>query len=304
MKLIIDNQIIKLIKAEMFKTPDNLFTEQNNQVTLRWPSLLEYLDLGSIFSQLPEFNQTNPLFQATVTTLHSYVDQDTIFNIYDRLFAENLTLIKVLPQLQSVALLQAIEHQPKLANLEIENALSFSLKHYKTALTLNNRNAMHDLILYLGWDRMCAWISRLFDYQSQDTNFVKGLKILKECLIESFLHISHQDQTPPSFYCLLEALVFYYMREECLQKHSSDEWIILSQSFQLIKQKDELADFFYIDDGIVKKSKTPSESLYLTLESSDKVNARITLAELILGKIKSDFPAWNYEFQQNKIISQ
>lgn len=153
---------------------------------------------------------------------------------------------------------------------------------------------MHDLILYLAWDRMCVCTARLFDYQSNDPKFIKGIRVLRDCLIESYQHIAQQGRTTPGIYRMIESVFFYQMREENLGKLLPAQWTILTQSFQALKGQDELADFFYIDDGVtlekVLKMEEEDSECYLTLDSPNRVNARLSLAQCMMDQLKSEVP--------------
>jgi hypothetical protein len=247
--------------------------------------LLEYLELGTLLEDILPFDETNPFFQATVATLCQNVEKEVLHHIYDHLFIEILKQIKALPQINANFLLHVIKKK--------EDA---NLASYEAALIENPSHAMHDLILYLAWDRMCVWMARLFNHQSTNPTFIRGLDVLKECLIESYQHIKEQGRTSPGIYRMLEALFFYEMREENLQKHSPDEWAMLTQSFPILKGENELVDFFYIDDLISSEGTS-----YLTLDSPDKVKARFTLAEYLINKIKEATPTWNYVLHPKEI---
>jgi hypothetical protein len=295
MKIIVDNQIVKLLSldaADIMKNP--LISDQHNQLTFRWPSFLESLRLGSLFSNLPIFNEREPLFVATISTLHTTEEKEVVFHIYDHLFIENLNQIKALGQIQPSFLLEAI-------NKEKEKGAFFSLifDSYEKAFIENRSHAIHDLILYLAWDRMCVWIARIFNYQSGDLKFIKNLRILKECLVESYQHITFQRKTAPGVYRMLEAVFFYQMREENLQKHTPSEWELLTKSFSVLKGELELADFFYIDDAILSEE---SSECYLTQDSQDRVALRLALAQYIVDKLKTEFSHWGYTLRRKKII--
>ncbi len=215
----------------------------DDQIQLNWPSLLELLGLGAIYLSLPVFDPTNPLFEATVSTLSLHGEREVVHHVYDHLFAECLRQIQTLPQLNAPSLIQAIEkvHQ------QSESPLSAALGTYETAFKEKPADTMHDLILYLAWDRMCIWMGRLFDHQLSHANFIQALEYLKECLIESYLHISQDGRTIPGIYRMIEALFFFEMREENLQKHSASDWDLLSKSFPALSSQDELIDDYHLD---------------------------------------------------------
>lgn len=307
MNIIIDNQIVKIFAHDATKIVKNPFISNlDNSISFRWPSLFEYLGLGSILSNLPAFDQTTPLFTACISTLFATKDKEALFYVYDRLFAENLNHINSLPQINAAFLLQTIKEQREKASfLEAEKVLSPVLAAYEAALVEKASHTMHHLILYLAWDRMCVWIGRLFNYQSVDQKFIKGLDVLKECLIESYQHIAQQGRTSPGIFRMLETLFFYQMREENLQKHTDAEWIVLSQSFHALKAQDELLDFFYIDDAVISEEKLQIEEgdsdYYLTLDSSESVKFRLALAQYMMDKLKAEFPQWRYVLRLKKI---
>jgi hypothetical protein len=179
------------------------------------------------------------------------------------------------------------------------------LAAYESALEERASQTMHDLVLYLAWDRMCVWMARLFDYQSTELKFIKGIEVLKECLIESYQHMTQQG-TSLSIYRMLEALFVYEIRQENLQKHTPEEWTTLSQSFHALTAQEGLVDFFYIDDAVVPeeslKIEEESSECYLILDSPDKVNSRLGFAQYMMDKLKSEVPQWNYVLRKKKIV--
>lgn len=299
--MIVDNEIIKLFVSDAAKIMNNPYIlDTDNHLSFRWPSLLEYLELGSIFSNLPAFDQNQPLFKACLATLCTNEDREVLFYIYDRLFAEHLNQITALTQIQPAFLLQAIENQrQKTSFLDLKTVLSPVLTAFEISLKEKTSDTMHDLILYLSWDRMCVSMARLFDYPSNDPKFISGITVLRDSLIDSYQHIAQQGRTNPGFYRMLEALLFYQMREENLEKLTPAEWTTLSQSFPTLKAQDELADFFYIDDAL--KSEKGSSELYLTLDSPNRVHARLALAGCFMDKLKAEIPNWNYTLHQKNM---
>ncbi len=103
---------------------------------------------------------------------------------------------------------------------------------------------------------------------------------------------------------MLEALVFYQMREENLQKHTPAQWTLLSQSFQVLKPEEKLADFFYIDDAMTVEElkEIEEENLHLTLDSPDRVNSRLALARYMIDHLKSEIPQWQLVLRPTKVI--
>lgn len=308
MKIVVDNQIAKILSHDAAKIVKNpLIAHPENYISFGWPSLLEYLQLGSIFVNLPVFDQATSIFEVTVSTLCENQEKEDVFYIYDSLFAENLNHIKSLPQINASFLLQSIQEQRQQSSFkEVEKALSPSLAAYEVALREKTSHTMHDLILYLAWDRMCVWMARLFDYQSTHPQFIKGLEILKECLIESYQHIAQQGRTSPGIYRMLESFVFYAMREENLQNHTEIEWKVLSQAFQALKAPDEIVDCFYIDEAVILKDRLKAEEenaeCYLTLDFPDRVKSRSALAQYMMDKLQSTTPQWGYVLRPKKIV--
>lgn len=250
-------------------------------ITLKWPTFLECLDLADLYNHLPSFDAEHPFFQKCLKILFEE-GKDQAVDLFDRLFAENLCLVKDLPQLQASFLLEAIEKKES----SIDRRLYASWNLYE------NRLNLHDLILYLGWERMCISVSRLFDAQSAELNFLHNLEVLKECLVESYQHISKDGKTSPSLYRLLEALFFYHMREENLHKLTEEEWSTLSQSFNILKDQNALADFFYIDEE--------DDATYLTSEPQASINTRLIFADFM---IKKELPNLTIDLKSKIIVS-
>lgn len=305
MEVIVDKNIIKSLLSNLLKVNTDLLTDPKNKIGFRWPTFLKYLDIEPFSTDFPIFDEANVIFQASLDVLHTWKDNDTIFHMYDRLFAEILSLIKALPQIDPNFLLEAAKKRPPLVPSELEKAMTAAFAIYEKALVENTYHTMHDLILYLGYDRICVWIAHLFDYPSSEPKFIRGIKVLKECLIESYLHISNQGRTFPSIYRLFETLVFYNMREDVLNQHTPDDWAILSQSFSVLKGDRDISDVFYIDDAVLttSKLKTYPECCYLTLNNPDEINLQHHLAKFMLKKLAIEFPDWNYKLQEQKIIS-
>jgi hypothetical protein len=310
MKIALDNKLTQTLSenpSEILTSP--LISDPNNQISFSWPSLLEYLALGSILKELPAFETSEPIFDACVAALCSNNEKEVIFYLYDTIFTECLNQIKGLPQINAHRLLEAINLcRQKTSYQTIKNKISNSLDHYETALLNHPSHIMHDLVLYLAWNQMCVRMSTLFDYPSEDANYIQNLDTLKECLIESFIHITQQGRTSPSFYRLIESLFFYQIREENMQKHTPEEWTMLSQSFPIISSQDRFTDFWYIDaglksnDGLPMKEHKDDFDSYLTLDTSQRVNSRLALTQFILKKIKADTPLWTYDFQPKNVF--
>lgn len=298
MKVSFDNQVVRLFADEadmVLSSP--LGSTENSSLSFGWPTFLEYLELGDLFSTFPSFDESQPLFVATVSALCEVDNPEDLFYIYDSLFTTILKQIKNLPEIDPIFLLERIEEKKnRLSFWELEKYLSPALASHELALRNNAADAMHDLVLYLAWDRMCIAMARLFDYPSSDVKYLSNLKRLRWCLIESYQHISAQGKTTPSFYRLMEALFYYQMRVEHLPMHTESEWELLQKSFPVLKNQNELVDVFYIDQG--------KESLlnHLTLDTPEVVQARLDLATYMIGKISEEVPQWSFSLRQCNII--
>jgi len=305
MKISVDNQVIRLFSEnpkKLLATP--LATESGTCLDFNWASLLEYLGLGSLLSRLSPFDQTHPLFKATVSALCEVDNPEDLFYIYDSLFVEMLKQVKSLPEIDASFLLKKMEEKKReISAAPLQNILFSSLTEQEKSLKENAPRAMHDLILYLAWDRMCFCMARLFDDPCKDPKFLQNLRHFNGCLIESFHHIAGQGKTSPSFYRLIEALFYYRMREEHLHLHSESEWELLSQSFPVLKNPNELIDFFYIDRALAPDSTAAETPLrHLTVDPPELVERRLALAHYILSKIREIFPKWNYSLRPSDIV--
>ncbi|MBA2728897.1 MAG: hypothetical protein H0U49_12085 [Parachlamydiaceae bacterium] len=310
MEIHLDNKLIRILADNPSELVNNsMISDSQNLLILGWPSFLEYLDLGSILKTLPQLEASEPIFNACLEALCVNEEKEVILYLFDTLFTECLNQIKGLPQINAPYLLQALNTRRQETSFQLsKKATSFSLDQYESALNDHSSNIMHDLVLYLAWDRMCITMSRLFDYPSENSKYIQNLDVLKECLIESFLHITQQGRTSPSVYRLIEALFFYQIREENIQKHTAEEWTLLSQTFPILSSQDKVTDFWYIDAGLVHKNdldntkhKTNSDC-YLTLDSLQRIESRLALAQFIIDKLNTNVPQWDYVFQPKRII--
>lgn len=304
MKISIDNQVVRLFSCDADKVLNSPLGTEDSFLSFSWPSFLEYLELGQLLSRLPSFDSSEALFTASVSALCEVDNPEDLFYIYDSLFTEMLKQVKALPEIDPVFLLEKIEEKKsRLSFWEMEKILSPALSAKEKMLRENAPQAMHDLVLYLAWDRMCVCMARLFDYQCADPRFIENLRKLRWCLIESYQHIANQGRTSPSFYRLIEALFYYQMREEHLQLHMETEWQLLTQSFSALKGQNELIDVLYIDHAVVPDSETKEELFsHLTLDPPEIVECRLALAHYMIGQIKKEIPQWNYTLSSSNII--
>lgn len=313
MNAFIDNQLIQKIIAEEVENGENslvesciqagiLADEQSFQIIFGWPSLLEYIGQGSLFEAFPKFDKHNPLFAFITSSLTLDSEKDFLFRLYDQIFVECLTQVKALSQIHPAFILSQIQKKKSSA------LFSRSLDHYEKILTGDPANTLHHLILYLAWDRVCVNLALLFEHIYPDLESQEGLRVFKECLLESFQHITEQGKAVPGFFRLLEALYAYQMREEVIQTHTDAEWLALCQSSRALRSRENIPDVFYIDAALVDHRKLKSlikekePVRVLTLDSIDKVKASLLFADYMIEKLKIEIPEWPYTFRPLEII--
>jgi hypothetical protein len=297
MKISIDDQLVRLFLAEPEEWNERVeTTDPKYALLLSWSSLLVFLEKEQLFEQLPPFEDTK-LFTATVETLGKEMSEENLFYIYDSLFADILNKVRNCPEVNPSYLLHEIEKRKKRKIPEkLELLIQPALEAKEQFLRESPAHAMHGLILYLSWDRMCIAISKLFDTQSTNPHFLKNLKVLKSCLIESFLHIFKEGRVVPSLYRLVEALFFYQMREEQLQLHTEKEWEILKGSFSVLKGEKELVDTSYIDQALFGPPHKGQERLcHWTPEAPETVQRRMSLVQYVIELLKNETPDWGLE---------
>lgn len=294
MKLVIDNHITdKLSCGEAVPEINDFQT-----IIFKWPTLLKFLKLDPM-PQLKTWDETNPIFQLYLKSLFSITEKELLYHIYDMLFAETIGEIKSLKDLSKKNLLEKIENISN-QNKNIINAL----QSFQSDFSGSNSKAMHDLILYLSFERMCHCLSKFLDYQTKDLTYTHNLKVLRECLIDSYVHIRSQGNCFLSFYTLIESLFFFEMREENLSKHTDEEWKVLNQTFSVLKQDEGLTSCFYIDDALseLETSKNTSPKSYLSCESKEIVEIRLNFANVMLKKLQNEIPSFQYVLKPLLII--
>lgn len=271
--------------------------ETHSDFLFNWSSLLDFLDLGEeLFKEIPSFNLENELFSLILSTLSVGAEKEIIQRLYDQIFVECLTHVRALVQIQPTYLLAEI-------NKKKSSLLGKSLTTIERYLKEDPYHAMHDLTLYLAWDRVCVSVAALFEIPFAGLNALEGLAVFKDCLIESFIHIKEQGSTNPSFFRLVEALYAYDLREDRLSIHTEEEWLILCKSAPSLKPRECLLDLYYIDEciGVVGSVSTKNSKAF-TVESKEKVEARIALVHFMIKKLKKEIFHWNYEFSPLEII--
>lgn len=315
MKFFADNKLIKRMNsAEKEKNSflaacsnANLLTDNHPiHITLGWSSLLEYLNLDNLLDSFPTFDHQNELFALIIYLLPLESERELLIRSYDQVFVECLTYIKALPQIDPTFLLNQIQQKQKsLSQADILFIQSFA--QYEKRLLEHPAHFMHDLILFLAWDRVCVNLAIIFEHVSH-IDVLKGLDILKECLLESFQHITAHGRTTPGFFRLVEALYAYEMREENLQIHTEDEWTILCQSASALKSRNILGDVWYIDAAIVddeklKKMQQQKTAIRVfTLDFADKLKACLSLVDYMINKLKGKTLEWRYSLAPVEVI--
>ncbi len=312
MNIFIDNKLVRKIIAQETESGESTLGEscvqagiledkRFFQITFGWPSLLEYIGQGSLFEALPKFD-SHPLFTFAISSLTLDSEKDFLFRLYDQIFVECLTQIKALSQIHPTFILNQLQQKKPPA------LFSRSFKHYEKILTEDPANTLHGLILYLAWDRVCVNLALLFEHIYPDLKSSEGLAVLKECLLESFQHITEHGKAVPGFFRLLEALYAYQMREEVIQTHTDADWLVLCQSSRALRLRENLSDVFYMDAALVDQRKLKSLSKekeplkVLTLDSVDKVKSSLLLADYMIEKLKFETPEWSYILRPLEIV--
>lgn len=291
MKVFIDSKLIKEISSSKplleAGIQSGLIKEgESVEIIFGWAALLEYLGLGSLLETLPNF-ELSDLYKSIISALDNEFSKETIVQLYEQLFAENLTQINVLQEIQPESLLSRMQTKK-------QEAFALSFDYYENILRQDPKNALHDLTLYIAWDRVCVDIAMIFEQSSSNVRIRNHLEILKGCLVESFLHIMEQGRTLPSFFRLLEAFYAYDMREDHLQIHSDAEWLILCQGARALKSRDSLSDVFYIDAALISEHDKNYAVKGFTLDPKEKIESGLALAKDTIRKIKLAFPKWQY----------
>lgn len=290
----VDNALLKHLLGSDPEIAQRLFSSNHElRIDFGWPSLLQYLELDTILQSIPSFQHGDKLFTLFLSALSMGKEKEIYFELYDQLFATCLTQVKDLPQINAAFLLESIREKPLLAPV-FKDLFSLGLYRCKREFIENPKNIMHDLILYLGWDRMCVCLATLFDYQSDDKKFQQGLVILRDCLLESFVHITKHGRTKPGLFRLIEALFYYEMRKENINRHTEDAWQTLSRSFHLITPKNSLCDVYYVDMAITDVREDEKQIRVFTMDKAETVNSRIALVNYFLQRLSFEDETWPY----------
>jgi hypothetical protein len=310
MQIFLNNRLIRALVSEEKEEKKNFFMNEllrhqiikdrgSVEVKLDWPSLLEYLGVENLFQSIRLLDEQHELFKKVISMLSLNPDKESLFRLYDQLFVESLLNVQSLSQLDPAFLVDQIQKRKRSPFLFSDWFFS-SLNEYEERLIHHTSHTIHDLTLYLAWDRVCTNLAILFDYEYSELNFQHHLSVLKECLIESFQHITQTGRTSPGFFRLVEALFAYQMRSENLQSHSEEEWSILCHSFPALKPRELLAHVGYVDHAIANE---PVDSLVeFTLDSIEQVKAGLDLSRYTVQKLKSSVIDWNFALHPLRIV--
>lgn len=272
------------------------------QFVLEWPSLLEYLGFGSILENDPKIDAQNKMLSSLIEILKLDSEQEVLFYLYDQIFVECLTQIKKLPEVHPRILIDQIQRkQAKPLFSGILDPFELALNCYEKKLTEAPHEAIHDLTLNLAWDRVCIFLGTIFDETTLKTE--NGLKILKDCLIESYRHLKLEGKTSPSFIRLAEALFAFYMKEENLDTHNDEEWEVLCKSVETLQSRESLSNVSYIDSGVAIMGQMEKKLSVLTLEPDHQVKARLALANQMMTKLKREDPNWCFYLHPYEIFN-
>jgi hypothetical protein len=308
MQIYIDNFLIRKIteneisEETLLKACDDtklLNQNERFQVVFNWINLLEVLNFGNVFEAMPKFDEQNELFNFITLNLTENADKNLIMDLYDQLFAQVLTDVKSLKEVNASLLIQAINDK----GFKSGRLMGDSLASVEKILSDVPREAMHDLILYLGFDRMSVAVAELFEKPSANKN---SLEVLRDCLIESFQHITAEGRTRPSFFRLIEALYAFDMRDEILDGHSEADWTTLCKSSKALSDRNSLVNVPYVDAALVRSKTQETEDVSIvaiTLDSNEKTGTTLSLANYMIQKLKRDVPDWSYELTPITIIS-
>lgn len=296
-----------ILHKTCFKS-DILNLEQEIRVRLSWTSFLKFIGLNSLFDNFPKFDDKNKLFDFIKSTIvSSELKKDVLIRLYDQVFVECLTNIKAIPEINAVFLIDQIKEKRK-SLLRHQHGINFSdLDRFEKKLAEDTSKTIHDLTLYLAWDRVCVNLAIVFEYFSTDVK-ISALAVLKDCLIESFEHIASQGKTAPGLFRFIEALFAFEMREENLQTHSDPEWLILCQSARALKPRDDLIEIFYIDEAItefqnfIQFGEERKLLMGYTMDSPEVIKASLALTNLLIEKIKLQISGLKFTLSPIEVV--
>lgn len=311
MKICLDNQLLKRATSEtkegqtLLLSLKNLIASQTHfKIVFGWSSLFQYLGLDCILEKIPKFDKQNRFFAHIMDNLSLDILESHVIKLYDQLFVLCLTEIKALSEIHPAYLLECIQKKKEVVTPFEKELFSIALDHYEQSFIKNPSHTLHDLILFLAWDRLCVYLAIIFEQVSSIPSYLKGIQILKDCMVESFQHITADGKTIPGLFRMLEALYAYQLREERLQVHTDEEWKILSETSRALREREAFPDVYYIDAAVVdEKVLNGSELLKVyTLDSPEKVSASMDLARFMISKLKAEEKDWHYTLDSVEVV--
>lgn len=277
--------------------------EDDLQFVLDWAALLELLGYSGLVESFQQTEGNKKIFSSVIEALKMDSDNEVIYYLFDQIFVECLTEVKTLkPVLHPDILANQVRSLLTHPLFPDQDPFSATLRYYDKRLTENLQDTLHDLILYLAWDRVCIYIAMIFDDVS--LKIKDGLQLLKNCLIESFQHIKADGKTNPGFFRLIEALYAFEMKDENLQNYSDTDWKTLCESVQALQPRDSLADVCFIDTGIVSDLIQDKPLLkVLTFKPAKEVKTIISLANFMLKQLRVELAdQWRYSMCPYEIL--
>lgn len=299
MKTFIGKTLLPKLASNQLALP---IGSQSVQPALDWPTFLEAVDLGTLLLTFPPFDASNGLYNFLISSSAAEATPDLLMRIFDQIFVECLTLVKALPQVDQTFLLEQIHNSKRDGS-----PLQEELDHYTLKLIEQPYDTMHDLTLYLGWDRVTTYLAVIFEAIPVEPRFHQVLEVLKECLLESFQHITGKGRTRPSFYRLVEALYALEMRPDRLDNHSEEEWDVLARGSRALQPRGELTDVAYVDQAMRDTrvhlfGENSNLVRVVTTESAEVVIAGLDLAHNVVGRLKQDRVDWHYAIGACEVV--
>lgn len=297
MHFFLDHTTIKKILAQdNLSAFSTIFTEKVF-LTPNWSSFFSSLPLDGLLEDFPLLNEEEGLLASIGKHLEKDLREQDLFDLYDLLFVECLTSLKNLKSLDGAFLLKLLEEKKH------SSLFPFLWEGYEKKFLETPSQTLHDLILYLAWDRMCVCAAVLFEQTTSDPKKIANLHFFKNCLVESFFHIKKDKKTVPSFFRFVEALYAYDLREEQLDRHTPEAWSILCKGASALKPRHFLSDTAYIDFALQQeKSSESSSSKFVTFSPPENIQASLQLAHFYLQKIRSDARTAFYQFSPLQIV--
>jgi hypothetical protein len=291
MKIYLDNLSIQKFKNHEIQ--DVAFSNTDD-VFFTLANLMGFLDLKYIFDAIAKFDNQNELFQFIVSKAAEDQDPNFLMDLYDQLFAQVLTDVKNLKEVNASFLLQSLsEHENHCIPI-----YSKAITYFKQILSDVPKQAIHDLTLYLAFDRMTIAVAELFEQQQCK---IGSLRIFRNCIIESFQHITKNSKVTLGFFRLMEALYAFDMRNENLDTYSEGDFETLCKSSKVLSDRDRICFIPYVDIALMHMSEE-KEITCLTTDSEEKVELTLVFADFMINKLYQEGIGWEYRRAKSNII--